>query len=302
MSIARTRHIEEVEVYSTSLLKAYLQLVKMRLSTMVVFTALAAYVINAGTSAHMVTLLLLGVGGFAITAASNAINQILEREYDGMMTRTSTRPLVTGRLSTSHAVMFAGFMCMLGITLLSMINPLSAFFGMLSFVLYGFVYTPLKRYSSVAVTIGALAGAMPLLIGSVAWSGGVTFLALCLFGIQFAWQFPHFWAIGFLGYRDYEKADFAFIPNDGDTPCRSIAVSGLVYCAFLMLLTLGMFYLNMLSMLTFVVIMVANVIFAKYAFQFLRKFDLSTAKRLMFASLIYIPFVMISLLIQNLFV
>ncbi len=282
-----------------SLLADYAVLSKLRLSLMVVFTACAAYVISAGAAFDWLNLLFLAIGGLCITVASNAINQVLEKDFDKLMKRTSQRPIVTGRIVMSHGVLFAGMMCVLGVSFLGLINGMTAFFGMLSFVIYSFVYTPLKRYSSVAVTIGAISGAMPLLIGSVAWFGGVTWLGLILFGIQFAWQYPHFWAIGHLGYKDYKKAGYAFIPGNEDEPARIIGASSVIFCVVLVALGFLLYMLNFLTIGVAIFLSIINVIFLVYGIKYQRAFDLLTAKRLMFMSLLYVPIVYIVMVVQS---
>ena len=135
-----------------------------------------------------VYLFILGLGGFLVTAAANTLNQVLEKDFDAQMKRTADRPLAAGRMQISEAVMAAGFMSMLGISLLAVFNPWTAFLGTLAFVLYAFVYTPLKRVSPISVTVGAIPGALPTLIGVVAAEGTITSLGITLFFIQFLWQ------------------------------------------------------------------------------------------------------------------
>ena len=175
-------------VDSFNLLSDFGLLVKFRLSMLVVITSIGAFYISSGLDVTFLQVLTLGLGGFLITAASNIINQVLEKDFDALMDRTANRPLVQNKMSSSTAVLLGGIFCLTGITLLGMFNPVASFFGMFAFVLYAFVYTPLKRYSRVAVFVGAIAGAMPMLIGSVAFFGGLTELGICLFLLQFAWH------------------------------------------------------------------------------------------------------------------
>ena len=160
-----------------------------------------------------VAVLLLGVGGFLVTGAANALNQVLEKDYDKLMKRTANRPLAAERMTTSTAVLMAGLMCLLGTFCLSAFNAWAGLLGMLSMVLYAFVYTPMKRFSPLAVVVGAIPGALPLMIGCVAVEGYLSGLAIALFAIQFFWQFPHFFAIAWVGDEDYKRAGFNLLPN-----------------------------------------------------------------------------------------
>ncbi|MEL6122919.1 MAG: heme o synthase [Bacteroidota bacterium] len=277
----------------------FLALTKVRLSMMVVFTAVGAYVIAAGTVANWPDLIILMLGGFGVTAAANAINQAIEKDFDAVMTRTKNRPVASGRMTVSQAVMLGGFLCLLGVTALASFNVWAAFLGMLAFILYAFIYTPLKRYSSVAVFVGAIAGAMPMMIGAVAFQGGITILALTLFFIQFAWQYPHFWAIGYLGYDDYRKAGFRFVPEGANGPSRSIATSSVVYAMLLVFLGPLMHYLGLASTLASIAIGLLGSVYAYRAFCFHHKFTLPSARALMFSSLLYMPIAMIVLIIDR---
>ncbi|MEO6039081.1 MAG: protoheme IX farnesyltransferase, partial [Saprospiraceae bacterium] len=170
-------------------------LVKFKLTLLVLFSALMSYAIVANGDINWGAMLLLAMGGFLVTGAANALNQVLERDFDRLMPRTANRPVVTGRISVSTAVLWAGLMALGGITLLTVFNPLTGFIGTVSLMSYAFVYTPMKRSSPWAVVIGAIPGALPLIIGGVAYAGFITPMALMLFMLQFLWQFPHFWAV-----------------------------------------------------------------------------------------------------------
>ncbi len=196
---------------SYSKFEDYYILTKFRLSLMVVLSSGLAYLI-ASPVFHVPTFLCLVLGGFFITFASNGINQVLEREYDKEMERTKHRPLAAGRMKVSEAILISGIMLVLGVLFLAMTNPISVLLGTLAFILYAFVYTPLKRYSTLSVAVGAIPGALPVLIGTTVQSGELTLLGLTLFGIQFFWQFPHFWAIGVLAFDDYRNAGYKLLP------------------------------------------------------------------------------------------
>ena len=204
----------KVNTAKYSIFQDLMMLFKFRLTITVVFSAILAYWIALDSFAlDLSSVAILGLGGFCITAAANTFNQLLEKDFDKLMKRTENRPIATGRISNTWAILIAGLTSVMGVALLASFNLSTAVFGFISMVLYAFIYTPLKRISSAAIPVGAIPGAMPVLIGCVAAQGTVTDLAIVLFSIQFFWQFPHFWAIGWLGYEDYKKAGFKFIPE-----------------------------------------------------------------------------------------
>ena len=282
----------------TSILAEYAQLVKVNLTLIVVLTAVGSFIIASGLTVTWIQVLLLGLGGFLVTGASNAINEVLERDHDKYMKRTMNRPLVTGRISVSEAVLAAGMMCMVGITLLSLFNPLCGLLGMIAFVLYAFIYTPLKRYSSAAVFVGAISGAMPMLIGVVAFTGELTLLALSLFLIQFFWQYPHFWSIAFKGYKDYKKAGFKFIPEGNENvPSKEIGISGILM-SLMLIPALGLlFYAGIQSLVTIGVLGLMTISFIALAIRFHLKFDEKTALQLLLGSIAYIPAALLMIII-----
>lgn len=181
---------------------------KFRLSFIVVFSAGIGYVF-AGGDMHYFGLFLLA--GFLITAASNALNQIIEVETDKLMGRTANRPLPAGRMQSTEAIIAAGTMGISGIVLMWILfNPISALLGALSLLSYAFIYTPIKRISPLAVFVGAFPGAVPPLIGWAAATGSIGEMAIILFVIQFMWQFPHFWAIAWVAFDDYKGLVFNY--------------------------------------------------------------------------------------------
>ena len=264
-------------------------LVKFKLTLLVVFTALAAALI-VGTVSY-VDLLLLAVGGFLVAGASNALNEILERDYDKLMERTKGRPLATGRMSVSEGLIWAGFMSLAGIVMLSFLNPLAALLGMISLILYAFLYTPLKRISPLSVFVGAFPGALPILIGTCAVEGRISLLALCLFGIQFFWQFPHFWSIAWVADKDYKKAGYRLLPSSNGEKNASIGLISFIYCLMLMCVTAILFWLGM-ALVWWILAMLVNILFAYYSIGLYRKVNDAAARKLMFASFIYLPIVL----------
>ncbi|WP_269685782.1 heme o synthase [Flavobacterium lacustre] len=188
---------------------------KAGLAVSVVFSSIAGFVLGNENfdSFSWFTLLKLAIGGYCMVGASNAYNQVIEKDLDALMDRTKNRPVPAGRMSSSLALVIASFLTIIGIVLLYTINPKTAMFGAISIFLYTSVYTPLKTVTSLSVFVGAIPGAIPFMLGWVAATGNFGIEAGTLFLIQFFWQFPHFWAIGWFLYEDYEKAGFFMLPT-----------------------------------------------------------------------------------------
>lgn len=285
---------EAAQVRTASLtLRDWLQdfelLVKFRLSTFVVFSSAVAYCIAAGSQFHLLPFSLVIVGGFLITFAANILNEILEAEYDRMMQRTANRPIAAGRMTSSSALVIAGTFCLTGIVLLALLNPLTSFMGMLSLVTYAFLYTPLKRYSTISVIVGAIPGALPVLIGVVAHEGVITSQALFLFAIQFLWQFPHFWAIGYLSFDQYYSAGYKLLPEEYGKVDKRLGIQALIYtCMLLPVLVIG-WVSGILSLWGMIAMIVLAGLFIYRAYQFYQQFDRASARRLMFSSFIFLP-------------
>ena len=281
-----------------SLVSEYLALTKLRLSLTVVLTSLLGFFIAANGKFLIKDVVMLFVGGFLVTAAANALNQVFEKDFDRLMTRTADRPLAAGRMKVSDAVLFAGLSCVTGVSLLAMFNPLTAVLGMLSLILYSFVYTPLKRYSTAAVAVGAIPGALPVLIGCTAAEGHLSILAFGLFFIQFFWQFPHFWSIGFLGFEDYKKADYQFIPENEGKIERSIALNGLFYTLAIIPVIIYFYTLGYLNFYTGSTAVIMTIVFAFLSFRFHQRFERKSALNVMFFSFMYMPVLLLAFLIS----
>ena len=290
MSKAITNNI--VKTYSKS--QDYKMLVKFKLTLMVVMTSGLAYLIAAGGAVDIVTLLLLTVGGFFVSGAANGINQVLEKDYDALMERTKDRPLPSERMKSSEAVLFSGLSLVLGTLCLGLINPLTAFVGMCSFVLYAFVYTPLKRYSTLSVAIGAIPGALPVLIGVVAFEGTFTTLALTLFLVQFLWQFPHFWAIAYLSFDDYDKAGYKLLPlSEEGRIDRNLGTYSTIYALLIVPTVLWAQWSGVeTNIIALGLIIVSTLIYAGMAIRMQIKPSRKTALGLMFSSFFYLPIVL----------
>ncbi len=278
-------------------LQDYGMLVKVRLSLTVVFTSVLGFIISANCNVNFTRLMLLAVGGFLVTAGANALNEVLEKDYDALMKRTSVRPLATGRMKTSDAVLFAGITCLIGVALLGMINPLTSLLGMLSFVLYAFVYTPLKRVSTIAVAIGAIPGALPVLIGCTANEGSFTSLSVGLFAVQFLWQFPHFWAIGYLAFDDYKNAGYKLLPESSDGNIdRNIGLYSLIYTLLIVPVMIALFYFGDMTLIAFCIGMLLTIMYGYFSLKFHVVPERKTGLALMFSSFFYMPLFLLTLI------
>lgn len=293
--------MEEVINYKSNIsdkARAYFDLTKFRLSMTVVFSAAFGYYLGA-TVVDWGLLALFCLASFTTTAAANIINQIIEKDLDKLMNRTSNRPLPSGRLSVTEVATF-GFI-MAGISILILFTLFSwkaAGLAMLSMLLYGFVYTPLKRVGPIAVIVGALPGAFPPMIGWVAATGHFGLEPGILFAIQFFWQFPHFWAIAWVTHEDYTRAGFKLLPSKGGQDLNS-AIQMMSYTLFLLPLCWVPYYLGMTGINSAVFAMIMGVLFLAQTFQLMRKVNRKAALQLMFGSFIYLPFVQIGYLIDK---
>jgi protoheme IX farnesyltransferase len=278
----------------------YSQLTKFRLSFLVVFSAVIGYLLGfKGLSLSFTHIFILAIGGTLVTGASNAINQVIEKDIDKLMNRTSDRPLPAGRMNVLEAIIAAGAMGISGIILITyFFNPTAGVLSAISLLSYAFVYTPLKRVSPVAVFVGAIPGALPTTIGYVCATGNFDFIAVTLFSIQFLWQFPHFWAIAWVQYEDYKKAGIMLLPSAGGKT-RASALQNVVYSFVLLLVSTIPYSFGFVGILGAIVIALCGVMFLWMAIQHYRKCDDASAKTLMFGSFIYLPVVQLALVIDK---
>ena len=211
---------------------------KAGLAISVVFSSIAGFLLGVPDfqSLHWVILLKLAIGGYCMVGASNAYNQVIEKDLDALMDRTKNRPVASGRMKPNVALVVASVLTVVGIVLLYSINPKSAMFGAISIFLYTSIYTPLKTVTSLSVFVGAFPGAIPFMLGWVAATGDFGIEAGTLFLIQFFWQFPHFWAIGWFLYEDYEKAGFFMLPTGKKD--RGTALQIILYTIWLIIASL----------------------------------------------------------------
>ncbi|MGW8123509.1 heme o synthase [Roseivirga echinicomitans] len=278
--------------------KAYLELVKMRLSLLVAFSSAFGYTLAMGGNVDWGQLLMLFFGGWLVSGASCTINQVIEKDYDAMMKRTQNRPLPTNRLTKNEALWFAAIVAAAGILVLYLsTNLLTTGLAVLSMVLYSFVYTPLKRVGPIAVFVGAFPGALPPLLGWVAATGTIGHEALIIFGIQFVWQFPHFWAIAWVADEDYKKAGFKLLPVKGEKDMKT-AFQIMTYTLFLIPLGLLPTYFGITGINSGVVATICGVLFLAQTIKLMRDQSRKSALRIMFGSFLYLPIVQIAYLLD----
>lgn len=278
--------------------RAYWELLKPRLSALVAFSCAFGFVL-ASPTLDWYKLILVFLGGFLVSGASVTINQILEKDLDRLMTRTQNRPLPTGRLSVQEAGYFAFFSFVVGILLLVLFtNYLTVALSTLSMVLYSFVYTPLKRVGPIAVFVGAIPGALPPLLGWTAATGSISHEALIIFGIQFIWQFPHFWAIAWVADDDYKKAGFKLLPSGGQRDFNT-AIQIIIYTLFLIPLGLLPAKFGITGINSAIVATVCGVLFLAQTFYLLKSGNREAALRIMFGSFLYLPIVQIAYLMDK---
>lgn len=287
-----------VNIFSIEKLKGYFKLTKFRLSATVVFSGLFGFIL-AAESLDISKLLFFVVAAFFTTVSANIINQIIEKDLDKLMSRTNDRPLATGLLSVTEARNFAILSFLIACLILGLVFNIKALaLAVLSTVLYGFVYTPMKRKGPIAVAIGALPGAFPPMIGWVAATGSFGLEPGILFAIQFFWQFPHFWAIAWVLDDDYSKAGFKLLPSSGGQNLNS-AISMMIYTLFLLPLCWVPYYLNMTGITSAVVAMFFAILFLAQTFHLMRKVNKKAAMQLMFGSFIFLPVVQIAYLLDK---
>ena len=278
--------------------KAYYELLKFRLSFLVAFSGAFGYSL-AVERIDWGRLILISLAGFLITGAANIVNQIKEIELDKLMKRTAGRPLPTGRLSVTEASVY----CLILLVLSSYIlffefNFKSGVIGVLSFILYGFVYTPLKRVGPISVFVGAIPGAFPPMIGWVAATNHFGLEPGILFAIQFFWQFPHFWAIAWVADEDYQNAGFKMLPNNGHKDLRT-AITIMIYTIFLVPCGFVPYMLGMTGVNSAMVAVLCGVLFLSQTFYLMMKPTDKSALMMMFGSFIYLPIVQIAFLMDK---
>lgn len=283
-----------------SILDDLKQLTKFGLSLSVVFSSVAGYLLAADIL-DLKTIIFLAVGGYCMVGASNAFNQIIERAPDALMKRTMNRPVPAGRMSVNTAMAIAIVLTILGVVILYNINERTALFGAISIFLYTSVYTPLKPITPLSVFVGAIPGAIPFMLGWVAATGQFGIEPGILFMIQFFWQFPHFWAIGWLQFDEYKKAGFNLMPT-GEKNRKATRLI-LIYTVFMLLVSVfpvfrltGDLYLLPVSA---VLIFLAGLVMLYYGYLLHREQTDIMARKLMLSSVLYITLIQIIFVVDK---
>ncbi len=266
----------------------------MGLSISVVFSSLAGYLL-AVDSVSFQTLLLLAIGGYFMVGASNVFNQIIEHDLDALMDRTKNRPIPAGRMTLTNAFILATILTIAGLTILYIINERTAMFGAISICLYTSAYTPLKTKTPLSVFVGAIPGAIPFMLGWVAATGKFGIEAGILFMLQFFWQFPHFWAIGWFLHDDYQKAGFNMLPTGKRD--KGTALQAIIYIVWTVLISIipvfGFTGTLQLSVVATLLTLAAGIWFLYYGFKLFKNQTVKAARQLMLSSVVYITLIQI---------
>ncbi|MEH6682467.1 MAG: heme o synthase [Sediminicola sp.] len=265
------------------------EITKARLAVSVVFSSIAGYLLGA-VEIQSMSLFLLAFGGYCMVGASNAYNQVIEKDLDALMSRTMNRPIPSGRMSVNTALTIAVALTIIGIVSLYILNPKTAMFGAVSIFLYTSIYTPLKTKTPLAVFVGAFPGAIPFMLGWVAATDDFGIEPGTLFMIQFFWQFPHFWALGWMLDDDYKKGGFKMLPTGKKD--KGTALQIIMYTIWMMVVSvvpvLGITGRLQLSIVAATVIFLMGAVMLVFAMRLYEKRDNGSAKKLMLASVSYI--------------
>ena len=289
------------ETILISKLKDYSQLIKPSLSIMVVFSSVISYLLAPKVVEYDWKMIaLLFVAGLLVAGSANAINQVVEKDTDALMKRTAKRPVASGRVTPGEGWAFAIVTGVIGVLMLgSFFNWSSAGIALFSLFLYAFIYTPLKKVSSISVLVGAVPGALPCLIGWAAGNDALSKGGWVLFLLQFMWQFPHFWAIAWIAHKDYTKAGFKLLPSELG-PTKYTAIQTIIYSLLLIPVGIIPYFMGMSGAISLVIVALANAFMVWRCVQLYRNMDVPSARRVMFSSYIYLPIVLLALLADKL--
>ena len=280
--------------------KIFISLTKARLALSVVFSSIAGYFLAVDV-VDFNELILLVVGGYSIVGASNSFNQIIEKDKDVLMDRTKNRPLPAKQITTQNAFWISVFLTLIGLLCLYFINYKTAFFAAISVFLYTCVYTPLKPITPLSVFVGAIPGAIPFMLGWVAATGSFGIEPGTLFMIQFFWQFPHFWALGWMLDDDYKKAGFIMLPTGNRD--KSTALQIILYIIWMMIISVfpytGLTGDLTLSFGSTIAILMLGIIMLVLAINLYNKMDISSARKLFYSSILYLTLIQIIYLIDK---
>lgn len=279
----------------------YMLLIKFSLSFMVVFSAVISYLLAPKVVEYnWMMIILLFIGGLLVTGSANAVNQVVEKDTDALMKRTAKRPVASGRMSVEEGWAFAIIALVLGVGILGyFFNLLSAIVALVSWFIYAFMYTPLKKISSVSVLVGAVPGALPCLIGWAAGQDELSAGGWVLFAIQFFWQFPHFWAIAWIAHKDYSNAGFKLMPSV-EGPGKFSAIQSVIYSLVLIPIGALPYLVGISGMTSLWIVLAANLFMLWTCIRLLRQMEVKAARRVMFGSYIYLPVVLLALLADKL--
>ena len=265
------------------------EITKSRLALSVVFSSIAGYLLGA-YEVNALSLLLLAFGGYCMVGASNAFNQVIEKDLDALMNRTRNRPIPAGRMSANKAMTLAVLMTISGVVSLYILNPKTAMFGAISIFIYTSVYTPLKTITPLSVFVGAIPGAIPFMLGWVAATNNFGIEPGTLFMIQFFWQFPHFWALAWMLDEDYQKGGFKMLPTGKKD--RGTAIQIIMYTVWMIIISVipafGITGRLHLSIPAAVIILVLGLVMLVFGFVLFEKRDNKSARKLMLISVSYI--------------
>ncbi|WP_291867642.1 heme o synthase [Maribacter sp.] len=276
------------------------EITKARLAVSVVFSSIAGYLLGT-TEIDFLSILLLAFGGYCMVGASNAYNQVIEKDLDALMNRTKNRPIPAGRISVNKAMIMAVVLTGIGLISLYVLNPKTAMFGAISIFLYTSVYTPLKTKTPLCVFVGAFPGAIPFMLGWVAATNDFGIEPGTLFMIQFFWQFPHFWALAWMLDEDYKKGGFKMLPTGKKD--KGTALQIIMYTIWMIVVSVipafGFTGRLHLSVVAAVIVFLMGLVMLVYAFKLYEKRDNPSAKKLMLASVSYITLMQIVYVIDK---
>lgn len=281
-----------------SFISDFKKLIKLRLTLLVVFSASVSFLIGSKEqeSINWINWAILTLGGFLVAGAANGFNEIIEKDLDKLMSRTSDRPIPSGRMTTGQALVLSLFMAIAGTLILLRLNMITGVLSVFSIFLYAMVYTPSKRKSPIAVFIGAFPGALPPLIGYFAAfdKPGISWIPIILFLIQFVWQFPHFWSIAWVLDDDYKKAGFRLLP----TKKRDRVSAGFIVVSALLLIPVSLIptFMGFGGYVIGVVSLLAGLYFLYLSIQLFKTLDIAMARKVMFCSFFYLPLVQLIML------
>jgi protoheme IX farnesyltransferase len=283
-----------------SRLNDFKAITKMGLSLSVVFSCISGYLL-AAENINISIILLLALGGYCMVGASNVFNQIIERELDGLMQRTKSRPIPMKKISIVNSFIIAVLLTLAGLTILYSINERTAMFAAVSIFIYTSVYTPLKQITPLSVFAGAIPGAIPFMLGWVACTGEFGIEPGVLFMIQFFWQFPHFWSIAWFLDDDYKKAGFKMLPTGEKDKGTAVQIIAYITWTILICIAPAIFNTGRLNISNYaaVIIVIIGMIFLYYGFRLFKNQSSKEARKLMLVSILFLTSIQLIYIIDK---